>query len=138
MFEEEGLVASGYFEGDKLARHRQLENSATNFMALRGKYTVSSKGVRYIGEHNRAGSLQGQGIRIDKNGTYHIGYFDQGEFAPGKFIQGNDSDLKSLRVGEYKLNEQGKAEKSNYELIERGESYRFAKENHEIHDEVLQ
>ena len=41
-------------------------------------------------------------------------------------------------MGEYKLNEQGKAEKSNYELIEKGESYWFAKENHEIHDEVLQ
>jgi hypothetical protein len=41
-------------------------------------------------------------------------------------------------VGEYKLNEQGKAEKSNYELIERGESYRFGNENHEILNEVLQ
>ena len=43
-----------------------------------------------------------------------------------------------MRVGEYKLNEQGIAEKSNYELIERGESYRFEKENHETHHEVLQ
>ena len=46
VFEEEGLVASGYFEGDKLARHSQLECSAVNFMALRGKYTVSSEGDR--------------------------------------------------------------------------------------------
>ena len=46
VFEEEGLVASGYFEGEKLARHRQLENYASNFMALRGKYTISRKGYR--------------------------------------------------------------------------------------------
>ena len=62
MFEEEGLVASGYFEGDKLARHSQLESSAVNFMALRGKYTVSSEVIDRLASTTELANFTAKGF----------------------------------------------------------------------------
>ena len=54
IFQEEGLVASGYFEGERLIRHKQIEVS--NLFGLRGKYTINKQeNYRQIGEHNKAG-----------------------------------------------------------------------------------
>lgn len=49
------MVASGYFEGDKLVRHKEIEMS-NFFVGLKGRYTINRKEkFRYIGEHNKNG-----------------------------------------------------------------------------------
>ncbi len=62
------------------------------------EYFKDRNGTDCIGERNSENKLHGRGIKIYSFGRIHIGYWNNGEHAPGNFIW-IDSD------GEYRVGE---------------------------------
>ena len=64
----------------------KVQNKASDSFGKNCKYTTNRK--RYgFGEHNEANELHGKGIEINSfNGSIHIGYYNNGDDAPGNFI----------------------------------------------------
>ena len=58
VFNEDGLVASGFFIEDKLVLACEAPNLASGFMSISGKYTIDKNGHN-VGEHNENGKLHG-------------------------------------------------------------------------------
>ncbi len=50
------------------------------------RYSTSSSKCEKIGEHNSNNNLHGRGIYIHSSGFIYIGYWNNGEFAPGSYI----------------------------------------------------
>ncbi len=74
-------------------------------MSISGKYTIRPN-VLSFGEHNEANKVHGRGIRIFSDGTIRIGYYNNGERAPGtNYISIWGSGR--LEVGECYLDEDG-------------------------------
>ena len=63
-----------------------VPNQESGFMGISGRYTKLS-GYHEFGERSRENnSLQGRGIEIHSNGIITIGYFHNGDDAPGRYI----------------------------------------------------
>ena len=58
-----------------------------------------------FGEHNQDRKLSGRGVRIDKFGVIFAGYYENGNDAPGRFIEVRDDG--SLFLGEWYLGPDG-------------------------------
>ena len=133
MFGEDGLVQSGLFSDGKLAIAFNVTNQASGFMSINGEYTEQNK-VAYtkreegftFGEHieqdelgkmlGSANNLHGKGIYIDYSGYVGIGYFDNGDDAPGNYII-IQRDGNNLDVGELYMKNGEDAQKGRYLLF---------------------
>ena len=78
------------------------------------QFWIDDDGDCYIGERNGNNKIQGKGICIYSDGTIRIGYFDNGGFALGNYL--NIFSDGSFTVGEkYMLNGKKKTQCTQYD-----------------------
>ena len=63
------------------------------------------RSVVLLCEHNQEGKLHGKGIRIDKCGDIFIGYFNDGDDAPGSLMEIREDG--SFFLGDWEIDEEG-------------------------------
>ena len=84
-----------------------LDDADSSWLNMKVKtetfYSVNEFGSECFGEHNQDRKLSGRGVRIDKFGVIFAGYYDNGNDAPGRFIEVRDDG--SLFLGEWYYNE---------------------------------
>ena len=98
LFGKKGLIASGLFKDGQLLQTMNVENQASDFMALSGKYTTDYRMNGNIGEHNSNKKLHGKGLRIFPNGTVWIQSWSDGERVAGSYL--NIRNDGAFTVGE--------------------------------------
>ena len=77
LYGQEGLAASGYFRDGILVHSQPVENQASGFMGMSGKYSVlREQGFKqmnkYFGEHDHRNEPRGKGISVHSNGQIVI------------------------------------------------------------------
>ena len=100
-FGEDGLIATGLFVGTSLKLAFEVENHASGFMGIQGKWNWYG-----FGETNEQRNLQGLGVNADSNSrTIRIGHWENGYHALGRYIEisygGRDGRPSDIEVGDH-------------------------------------